>query len=149
LHRGIRRHDGVAGVRRRPHAGYFKTTAAPAHCPIAHHTRTWAALAQLRPTADAVAAAAAGRGPGQNDVVPGHDRRDSSANSFHRASALVTEDHRQSGPAHRAVHDVQTAVTDAAGGQSDQDLPWRRLVELDRVYFQRRTDPYHDCGLDE
>ena len=62
-------------------------------------------------------------------------------------SALVSQHHRQFGPAHRAIHDVQTAVTDAAGGETNEHLARVRLVEINRFHRERLAHAMQHRGL--
>ena len=59
----------------------------------------------------------------RDDVVAWLDAGYPGPDLFDRARALVAEDHWQLGPAHRAIHDVQTAVAHAAGRQAHEDFP--------------------------
>ena len=81
-------------------------------------------------------------------MVARHQRRHTRSHPLDRAGALVTQHDGQLGPAHRAVHDVQTAVAHATGGEADEDFAGMELIELDGIDGQRLANAVEHRRLD-
>ena len=110
---------------------------------LSSHHELGADVAQIRVTAGARGAFAAGRDESEDHVVARAQALDPGADLLHHAGALVTSDDRVHAPEVAGPH-VLVAVAHPRCGDSDQDLVRLRRVEPNRLDLPVLTDAPED-----
>src|ERR1700694_602574 len=100
----------------------------------------------MRPTGEAVVAAAAEDGQAGDDVIAGLELINLCPPLFDDAGGFVAQ-YGRSRHIVEAVHVVQVTVTDTAGHDTDENLMLGRLVNVDVFDSQRLMGSMEDGGL--